>query len=756
MSPWIALVAIVAVAACLVAWGLYRSETREVSPSLARALAALRCAALVATLLLLLEPTWVTRSERVRRGRIEILVDHSGSMARDDPRMDEQRRSRLRERLPVTERSTRWERAQALCLDRSAGLLAALVPTRDVSISLFAGETERFLTTADRPDPNALPSSFGRDADGRVTDLAGAIRTAASRDPEAIVIVTDGRHNAPGEPEAETAPLRARGVPVHAIGVGSSFEPVDIAIVEVRAPRRVDVEEGGRATAELRARVETTTTLRASLRAVGEGVVDRALWSGQVTVEAGSEPRVIELPMVIPGGALEAGRRELELWIEPSAEEVTSTNNGRRFLVDVGRRTLRVLLLDGRPRWEFRYLKNILERDEGVDGTVVLGGVSVERGELPRGDERDELPATREAMLRRDVVILGDLPRSLLRDDEIAAIRELVSDRGGALVLIAGRHEHLREYVDSPIAELLPVALPGPARDETAADLTLNLTQAGRLRPELRLADVDATANAAMWRLLPPPARVQRARALPGSETLVETATAEPVLVTRRFGAGTVVYLGIDETWRWRYRSGDVYHGRFWGQLLDSLRQDTFAVSDGVLALDTDRTTYAPGERATIRVRFAGDAADANARVVAILETDGGTARPVTLEEEGDALVGVTSPLEPGRHRVVARLERPGAPATTLALPIAVEAPPSPELLALSWNEPLLRRIADLTGGRFVREESFTELVDALASPADRVVEERRIDLTRSAWWFAVIAALLTIEWMLRKRSGLL
>src|SRR5207247_2247757 len=40
------------------------------------------------------------------------------------------------------------------------------------------------------------------------------------------------------------------------------------------------------------------------------------------------------------------------------------------------------------------------------------------------------------------------------------------------------------------------------------------------------------------------------------------------LLVQQNYGFGKVVFVGLDSTWRWRYRAGDVYHHRFWGQLV--------------------------------------------------------------------------------------------------------------------------------------------------------------------------------------------
>jgi hypothetical protein len=116
---------------------------------------------------------------------------------------------------------------------------------------------------------------------------------------------------------------------------------------------------------------------------------------------------------------------------------------------------------------------------------------------------------------------------------------------------------------------------------------------------------------------------------------------------------------------------------------------------------------------------------------------------------------GAGPALEPGRYRVRATLDG-AATASPLELPILVEAEISLEDLHASWNEPLLRAVADLGGGRYLREEDL-DLLPPLLEPLRRVeVEEWRWELSRSPWWLGAIVALFTIEWVLRKRAGLL
>ena len=80
--------------------------------------------------------------------------------------------------------------------------------------------------------------------------------------------------------------------------------------------------------------------------------------------------------------------------------------------------------------------------------------------------------------------------------------------------------------------------------------------------------------------------------------------TAIPALVFRRYGAGRVLYSAFEESWRWRYNVGDLYHQKFWNQIAKWIMEPPFAVQDAHIALDSGDTTYDVGDTAEIRVRI--------------------------------------------------------------------------------------------------------------------------------------------------------
>ena len=100
------------------------------------------------------------------------------------------------------------------------------------------------------------------------------------------------------------------------------------------------------------------------------------------------------------------------------------------------------------------------------------------------------------------------------------------------------------------------------------------LTETGTRSLLTKLDDTDE-ASARVWNTLPGfqwYAPAMRAKA--GTEILATHATETnrfgriPLIVTKTYGAGKVLFMGTDGAWRWRKGVEDKYHYRFWGQVV--------------------------------------------------------------------------------------------------------------------------------------------------------------------------------------------
>jgi uncharacterized membrane protein len=796
--PWLVGL-LLAAAAALVAWWLYRRERHDLPGRLRWALPALRAGAVFLAVLTLTGPVLHHRQVIGQLGRVLVFLDGSQSMAVADQHMPVARKllvardqgwlSEGQRLLPAGDpvvaaalrqfdKSSRWTRALNQVLDPERGLLAQLSSTHELQLVLLTDSEGKAIWDSGGAAPQ--PTELEEQPAGQLTDLAGPLvsRTselrgasasgaASAGPPTAIVLVTDGRHNADSSPLDVARTLGSRGLPVYCLGFGSSQEPPDLAVLEVECPDMVFQKDHVRGTLVLKDQMPAG---RSFLVQVGAG--DTILWQKELTSQQVPVRRV-DFEFRIDSLVEQLGRSfdtevrhhavsvPLEVSIGALEGETDVSNNTRQTRLMAITQSYRLLLLDGRSRWETRYLRNAFQRDEQWKVDTVLAGPSTDQQVLPRGEAPGTFPDRRARLMEYDLIVLGELPGDLLQESEWQWIHQFVQRRGGGVVLIDGQRGHLRQMAEGPAGALLPVDwLDRPL--DVLPD-RLQLTESGSTRPWLMLQPTEV-ANRQFWDQLPAPHRIVPVEALPGTEVLVETAVGQtlyPTIVTRSFGAGRVLYFAFDETWRWRYKVADAYHQRFWNQAARWVMPKPFAVSDSYVSLDAGAAAYAAGQRAEMRVRLrqADGRPAENTPVDALLWRDGQLDSVVALAPDpaGHGLYrGRSEALEPGQYEIGVRAAGFSNDALKARTSFVVHRPPPVERQYLGCDAGLLRQVAAASGGQFLREEQSEQLKGLLRPLSRGRVRQSDTLLWQSYWWLLAIVGLLGSEWFMRKRAGLL
>lgn len=667
----------------------------------------------------------------------------------------------------------RWQRLEGLLGLAGAareGLLARLASRFNVELFVLQGGRATRLGEAGRLD--SLTALQLPAPEGASTDLATAIKSCVGAEGEgqrgAVLVFSDGQHNEGGSPVEMAAVLGARGVPVYSIGFGSSQRVRDIALLKVEAPESVFFQDRIRGELVLNDGLAAGQAFTVSIR---DGA--KVLWQQRLQGEDRPLRRVaFDFPIkeLVEARLDEARAGKVELSalameLKASITEVEGESHPEnneaalRFQAVTQRR--KILLVDGRARWETRYLRNLFERDEQWEVTAVIAGASEGEPGLLRGDKAEAFPADLAKLATYDLVIFGDVPRALWKNGELERLRDFVGKRGGAMVLVDGARGHLSEYAGSPLAELFPVARKGEGASDGIGPL--GLTVRGADLAAFGLAPEDAQ-NRELWAALQRPHWVAAVEALPGAETLVEVergGARVPVVVHRRFGAGQVLYHGLEDSWRWRYEVADLHHVKYWNQVANWLAELPFAVRGRFLSLDAGAVTYQPGESAALRVRLRdGEGRPvADATVDAVLYRDGRRVDTVRLAADGNGgglYLGTTGALDPGSYEVAVETAALEPREANARAQFRVEPREAGELSQLGLNEELLQRMAVASGGRYLREEHLDELAGLLEPLSEGRVLERDTALWQSYWWFLPILALLTLEWIVRKRTGML
>jgi len=754
-----------AVVACL-ALGLW-SYVRLIGPAWARGLlGGMRALLLALLLVLVMGPQLVRRDERIERDWVLVLADRSASMQIADApteaggrtTREEQLRSAIGEAWPAFERMS--EQREVVWLGFDAG---AFTLDREDAEQPPASETAE-----ERANAESAPLALGEPG-GRRTNLGAALehalRRAAARPLSGVVVLSDGRSGDEPSRSALRA-LQADRAPVHVVPLGSA-EPVgDVAIARIDAPDAAFVED----LTPIRVRVER-------LGAGDGGAVARlvdertGITLDEQRIEAGALDEAGGASVTLTHRASDPGERAWRVEIEAEGADLIAGNNAGVFGIELIDRPLRVLYIDGYPRWEQRYLKNLLLREDSIDSTNLI--LTPDRAPSQESDtEIASLPDSPERWAEYDVVILGDVQADVFTTAQLEDLREHVATRGGGLLWIGGEGATPESWWATPLADLLPFS-----RGQASA-----ASEPALVRPEplaeqlgvLLLGGLDSTWPAELasaqtgWSLLRWRQIVDPAGLKPTAETIASAAplgggdrpdleARTPLVMSMRYGAGRALYVATDEIWRWRYGRGELLFERFWLQLVRLLGRDSVSRS-GVAA-----SLAAEPSRATIDqpVRIALELLDQS-----LVELGLGRAE-VTIEredaglEEGRTELTLRAEDEEGRFfattwlptRAGTYLVRTTAPSLAgLGLETQVEVSlADDELRRPETDHELLARLSERTGGQVLTPATLASVESILPNRRVRSVTETSEALWDTPLALLAVLVLLTGEWVGRR-----
>ena len=688
--------------------------------------------------------------------------------------------------LTMFDETPRWRRAEQNLLDSPTALFDTLKEHHNVEI--LALDDQAAVELWNGMNPTDTPQEFTHKPAAATTDLASGItasqNVSVQANPEstladddegqppvrpntAIVLFTDGQHNSGPSPLQAARVLGSQGIGFYPVSMGATKQAPDLAVTGLEHPEMIFQKDRVRGTMIVRDFMPVGQPFVAEVTHEGE-----VLWQKQLVTQNNGERRIdfefsIDELVEKIGGQFNSEVKQhsipvaLAASIAPLTGESEPNNNQRMIRLAAITQNYRILIIDGRSRWETRYLRNVFQRDTQWDVDVVIAGPGTDDETLPRGDGKDMFPETRDGLFNYDLVIYGEVAPELFADHEFKWIREFVEVRGGGIIFIDGHRQRLQQLTEQTLGPLLPIEW--EATELTTQPTMLRLTEKGSREPALTF-EVDSSANQRFWNEIPAPHRIRNVRAVPGAETLVEAVvdgTGIPAVVTRNYGGGRVLYFAFDETWRWRYKAADTYHQRIWNQLAKFVMPRPFATSDEYVAVDTGPVSYQNGDSADVRIRLLGldGKPNSNATVDALVWKDGRISSTVSLTSDPDVpgiYRGRTGTLTSGEHEVSIRASGFSSEALKARGRFVVMPPESGELENSSCNESLLKQMASASNGAYLREEQVDQLAALLSPLSSGRVVESDTELWQSYWWFAAIVILLTLEWFLRKRAGLL
>lgn len=770
LAPWEW--ASVAVACAIAAWWCYRKLE---GPNWARAtLGVVRTLTLLLLVFLACGPKLTRPNETVERDWVLFLVDRSSSLRIADAEVD----------------GTRTGRDAQLrsFLARSAPSLQRLASEKNVTwLGFDSGTYELRAPQAGSSvsSPVVLDAPVGRRSDLGAAVEAGLARLAA-RPISGIVVFSDGR-SSDQLPRPLLRRLAAERIPVMTVALGSSEPLSDIAVrsaqgpgvafVNDNVPIEVELERTGALGKPARTAVELVDTL------TGAVLLRRdADWPAAAPGEADQRQR-----LTLAGTGAAAGNSRWVVRLVTETPDLVPDNNEQAVSIDLVDRPLHVLYLDGYPRWEYRYIKNLLSREKSVQFAAML--LASGRRYLTEGSLAiDSLPNSPAEWERFDVLVMGDVRPEVFTPEQLAQIKQRVAVGGAGLIWIGGESATPTAWRGTPLADLLPIALgPSDTIRPWDTDVTLAPTPLADRLGVMRLTQLPQEDGSFWPKFVSDPAlgwtrlrwvqRIDPSQLKPAAEALAiarptdasPTALPTPAVITMRFGAGRSLYVATDEIWRWRYGRGEDLPEKFWLQMVRLLGRESVARSGrpAILEVAPARSEVAKPVRITLELQDQAllDAAPAsvNVRITKIGETGAEAASPTpaaggaeltlrpALGEAGGRrnFVGVWIPQATGRYRVTA------TDALLTSANLSTEAEvwlADDELRRPETDHALLAQISRETGGTALRGEELAKL--------DRLLPKREIRVAlapdEQTLWDApasllLLLVLLTMEWVGRR-----
>jgi uncharacterized membrane protein len=695
-------------------------------------LVGLRLAALFVLLFCLFRPTLILKAAVPQQNFLGVLIDDSRSMAIAD--RDGQPRSAF---------------VQEQLNGANAKLLEALSQRFVVRFFRFSSSSDR-VTSAGELKFGGTSTRLGQALDRARDELAGLPLAG-------LVMVTDGADTSDATIDESLASLKARSIPVFTVGLGQERFAKDIQVTRVETPRFA--LKGTQLVVDV---VLSQTGYGGSTVPLTVEDDGRIVATQDVTLPADGESATVKVRFT----ASEAGPRLFKFRVKDQAGEQVTQNNARDALIEIRDSKEKILYYEGEPRNEMKFINRGVEDDKNIQ-LVVLQRTAENKFYRIGVTHPEELvsgfPKTREELFAYRALILGSVEAATFTPEQLRMIGDFVSKRGGGLLVLGGRRSFAEGgWAGTPVGEVLPV-VPDAANPKYLSELSVRPTRAGSLFPVTQIADTES-ASVAKWNDMPTVTTVNSVHQVkPGATVLLNAVDSQRkdqvVLAFQRYGRGKAIAMPIQDSWVWKMDVkmpvADTTHAMFWRRMLRWL-------VDGVpdqVNVTTTADRVEPGEP----VKLSAEVLDAaytevnDSRVMARVTSPSGKVNEIpvdwTVTRDGDYRATFT-PDEVGIYDIRVAAARDQKDLGAAQMHVRVSAGDA-EYFDAAMRAPLLKRIAEETGGRFFTPVNAAALPEAVSYTGRgvTVVEER--ELWDMPALLMALVALVGAEWGYRRARGL-
>ena len=693
---------------------------------------------LILILILLNGPVIETSKSNKKPDQVLFMIDRSGSMEIPDVRTS------------MTSRITREDHVNETLESIRDGIESI---QEDRSLKWFGFHGHAY----EKPNQDNRTIPIFDESTGRNTRIGYSIDQAISMSSgvpiSSIILFTDGRSHGNTD-QKFISKIRSEGVPIITVPIGSVESTGDLAITQVVSPRVAFTDD--------RVPVQVYVDRRGSFEDGFEiKLIDRKNGRelDRIHVDSNGENEFESTLLGIPD---EEGTASWSIVIEPGGPDLVIENNSFDIDINLQNQPLKVLYVEGVPRWEYRYLKNILLREESIESSIML--LSADRSFAQEGDRPiSRLPVTADEFDQFDVMVIGDVPSSIMSPDQHLLLQEAVADGRMGVLWIGGKESTPRTWAKTRSSSLIPFSEPFDLPSIGSA-IQIQPTEEARRIGVLRINDQGSEAwpdvlvdENTDWSKFQWAQWIQDDKLKPTSSVLAETVrlkdgdTNIPIVVDSRFGLGRSIYVATDEIWRWRYGRGERLGEQFWIQLIRTLGRESRTDSTVIAQFRPSRRQLPSGQIVRLDLNVMDESVISNLNdslLVTIRDRDGFQVSETTMRRDPsdqDTWNGSWMTTDPGEFELTISTD-----SLDVSTSVRVE-DSSDEYRKPEVDHEYLAELSEITNGYLVRADEVDEIFKLIP---DRSVTE--IDVRKTSLWdapivFLIIMLLLCIEWIGRR-----
>jgi len=598
-----------------------------------------------------------------------------------------------------------------------------------------------------------LRLSSERTASAGITNLAESVGSTVSKlthaAGSAVLLISDGRdtQSQPMHPVGQLA--GSASIPIYTVALGGPTLARDVALMAVPTQPYLFAGESG----TIAVRIAQSNADHSQTRLhIQEGETQQTFpvaFNGESSV-------MIQVPIMQD----HPGHYEYRIWADPIPGEIERSNNAQPVFMEVTAKRLCVLILEGQPYWDTKFLAQSLRKDNRIELTQITQVTNDSRETLISQEGAETgVPSSLEELAHYDVIILGKGIENILDLSTASLLQKYVSERGGRLVFSRGRAYNPDTSIGQDFAQALSVVEPVVFGEGSLHNQKILPEPAGLLHPSLHSGDFPPE-------LLQLPV-IQKEKA--ATNVLARTSASgaignrnagQPAIVTMPYNRGVVLAILGEGLWKWGMRSGRADHSdspfdRFWSDMTRWL------------ALDSD---YHPGKPVSLRLsrRSVGVGETVNVDLASRVAFDQLDARVYAEGPGGEQVELSPKPIagQATRHRVTLNPDAPGEYRVVVQTPLALGQPIETrfycydvdiERLQNAADRQAMRLLSERSDGRCLNPDNPDELTRLLKSHRASIrVPPRPYYLWDRDWVLAMVLCWAGGEWIIRRKAGLL